>query len=398
VTPQTIDGPQAREDFLRDHAGELYAELTDGFRESVRVEDLVYRAAERVPGLVPTREVIAAERRLRLADKRGAEIDQGVFVSHVMADRRAGRHLVHAMMRPKREAEERLDAFRTTGQADLGVVHVSRRDGIGTVEFRNLRYLNAEDDVANAATETAVDLVLLDPDCTVGVLRGGVVDHPRHAGRRIFSSGLNLTHLYHGMIPFADFFMARELGLLNKMYRGHWFGGDFERDLEDTAEKPWIAAVESWAIGGGCQLLLIMDRVIAERRSYFNLPARKEGIIPGLSDGRLPRLLGERMARQAVMFERVFQPDSPDGALLCDRVVEDSAAMDSAIVEDATQLVSAGVVSAAANRKAIRIGLEPVDDFRRCMAVYAREQARCLFNRALVENLDRNWNAGRRRL
>jgi len=117
VTPRTIDAPQARQDYLRDHVGELYAELTDGFRESVRVEDLVYRAAERVPGLLPARETIAEERRLRLADKRGIEIDQGLFVSHVMADRRAGRHLIHAMMRPKREAEERLEAFRATGVA-----------------------------------------------------------------------------------------------------------------------------------------------------------------------------------------------------------------------------------------------------------------------------------------
>jgi (3,5-dihydroxyphenyl)acetyl-CoA 1,2-dioxygenase len=212
--------------------------------------DLVYRAAERMPGLVPTREEVAAEGRLRRADKRGAEIDQGLFFSYVLADRRAGRHLVHAMLRPKREALERLDEFRAF---DLGVVHVSREDGVGRVEFRNLRYLNAEDDAANAATETAVDLVLLDPGCTVGVLRGGGVDHPRHPGRRIFSSGLNLTHPYRGMIPFVDFFIARELGLLGKLYRGHWFGGDFEHDLEQTVEKPWIAAVEAWAIGGGCR-------------------------------------------------------------------------------------------------------------------------------------------------
>ncbi|HEY7200908.1 MAG TPA: enoyl-CoA hydratase/isomerase family protein [Candidatus Dormibacteraeota bacterium] len=393
-----IDDPTAREDFLRDHAGELYAELTDGFREPVRVEELVYRAAERVPGLVPAREEIAAEAGLRQADKRGAEIDQGRFFSHVLADPRAGRHLTHAMLCPKREALERLDEFRATGAVDLGVVHVSRRDGVGCVEFRNLRFLNAEDDAANKATETAVDLVLLDPDCVVGVLRGGVVHHRRHAGRRIFSSGLNLTHLYYGRIPFVDFFIARELGLLGKIQRGHWFGGDYERDLEDTVEKPWIAAVEAWAIGGGCQLLLIMDRVIAERGSYCNLPARREGIVPGVANGRLPRLIGERAARQAIMFERAFPVDGPDGALLCDRVVDDSAAMDAAIAEDAAQLVSAGVLSAAANRKAIRIGLEPIDAFRRYMAVYAREQARCLFSPALIQNLERNWNAAQRRL
>lgn len=394
----TLDSREAREAYLRRHADQVYEELTDGFREAVRVEELVYRAAEQVPGLVPSREAMAGERALRQAEKQGMEIDQGIFLSYVLAHQRSGRHLVHAMLRPRQEALERLEAFRSDGRADLGVVAVERRDGVGHVELRNLRYLNAEDDAATAALEIGVDLVLLDPDCQVGVLRGGVVDHPRHAGRRVFNSGLNLTHLYHGRISLVDFMIARELGLLGKIYRGHWLGSDFERDLEETVEKPWIAAVEAWAIGGGCQLLLVMDRVIAERGSYFNLPARKEGIIPGNANARLPRLLGDRLARQAIMFERAFPADSPEGLLLSDRLVEDSPAMDAAIAEDAAQLTSAGVVSAAANRKALRVGLEPIDAFRRYMAVYAREQALCLHSPALTDNLERNWDARQRRL
>ena len=394
----TLASREAREGFLRGHGEQLYEELTGGCREAVRVEELVFRAAERAPGLVPSREAMAAERGRRQAEKGDGEIDQGIFLSHVLASRRAGRHLVHAMLRPKPEALGRLDGFRASGRADLGVVVVERRDGVGHVELRNLRYLNAEDEPATVALETAVDLVLLDPDCRVGVLRGGAVDHPRHAGRRIFNSGLNLTHLYHGRISLVDFMVARELGLLGKIYRGHWLGDDFERDLEDTVEKPWIAAVEAWAIGGGCQLLLVMDRVIAERGSYFNLPARKEGIIPGSANARLPRLIGERAARQAIMFERAFPADGPEGAPLCDRVVEDAADMDAAIAEDAAQLTSSGVISAAANRKALRVGLEPIDTFRRYMAVYAREQALCLHSPALIDNLERNWDARRRRL
>src|SRR5205085_6472437 len=105
-----------------------------------------------------------------------------------------------------------------------------------------------------------------------------VVDHPRYAGRRVFNAGINLTHLYHGRISFVNFMMARELGLVAKLQRGLWLGDDWETELEETEEKPWIAAVESFAIGGGCQLLLVMDRVIAERGAYFSLPARKEGI------------------------------------------------------------------------------------------------------------------------
>jgi thioesterase DpgC len=392
----TFETAAGRAEFLRRHAGDVYAELTGDCREAVRVEELVFRAADRYPGLVPTREEIAAERALPQSRKGGAEVDQGLFLSHVLAGPRAGRHLVHAMLRPRSEALALLDEFRLSGRADLGLVVVERRGSAGHVELRNLRYLNAEDGPATAALETAVDLVLLDPACEVGVLRGGVVDHPRHAGRRVFNSGLNLTHLYHGQISFVDFMMARELGLVGKLYRGHWLHDDFESGLEDTLEKPWIAAVESWAIGGGCQILLVMDRVLAERGAYFNLPARKEGIVPGVSPRRLTKFVGDRLARQAIMFERAFDPASPEGRLLCDEVVEPGA-MDAAIELDAAQLVSAGVVSAAANRKAIRLGEETVDEFRQYLAMYAREQAACMYNPALIRNLEENWRAHERR-
>ncbi|HXM55619.1 MAG TPA: enoyl-CoA hydratase/isomerase family protein, partial [Candidatus Dormibacteraeota bacterium] len=180
TTSTTFESAAGRAEFLRRHADDVYAELTDGCREAVRVEELVFRAADRYPGLVPSREEIAAERGLPQSRKRGVEVDQGLLLSHVLARPRAGRHLVHAMLRPRPDALALLDEFRRSGRADLGVVVVERRGAAGHVELRNLRYLNAEDGPATAALETAVDLVLLDPACEVGVLRGGAVDHPRH--------------------------------------------------------------------------------------------------------------------------------------------------------------------------------------------------------------------------
>jgi thioesterase DpgC len=395
ITSARFDTPAARADLLRHHVDRVYADLTDDCRQAVRVEELVVRAAERFPGLVPSREEMAAERELPQASKRGLELDQGVFFAHVLANPRAGRHLLHAMLRPRPEAMSRLEDFRISGRADLGGAYLERRGTVGHLELRNLPFLNAEDEPATQALEIGVDLVLLDPEIEVGVLRGGVVDHPRHAGRRVFNSGLNLTHLYAGRITLVDFMLAREMGLLSKLYRGHWLGDEFEAGLEDTVEKPWIAAVEAWAIGGGCQILLVMDRVLAERGAYFNLPARKEGIIPGLANRRLARLVGGRLTRQGIMFERAFDPAGPVGRLLCDEVVEPEE-MDSAIARDAAQLTSSGVVSAAANRKAIRLGEETVDDFRQYLAVYAREQARCLHSPALIRNLEQFWNARQR--
>ena len=385
-----------REAFLRLHAEAAYDALTGDKRRFVRVEDLVYAAAELFPGLVPTRAQVQAERALLQKDKDGVEVDQGIFLSHVLARPRPGHHLVHAMLRPKPESLGRLEAFARTGQADLGSARVERRGACAQVEIRNTRFLNAEDDAATAALETAVDLALLDPAVEVCVLRGAPVDHPRYAGRRIFQAGINLTHLYQGKISFVEFFMVRELGFASKMYRG-LAGDDFAPgEPERTAEKPWIAAVEAFAIGGGCQLLLVMDRVLAEDGSYFNLPARKEGIIPGCANLRLPRVVGDRIARQGILFDRTFPAASPEGRMICDEVVPPGE-MDAAIEATVAQLTGSGVVSAAGNRKALRVGQEPIDTFRAYMATYAREQALCHYSPALIRNLEANWNAHQRR-
>jgi thioesterase DpgC len=223
-----------------------------------------------------------------------------------------------------------------------------------------------------------------------------VATHPKHAGRRIFGSGINLTALYSGQISLVDFMIERELGVVHKMYRGHPLGTVADGDFEERREKPWIAAVESFAIGGACQWLLVMDRVISRRDAYFNLPARKEGIVPGAANLRLPRLVGERPTRQAIFFDHAFSATGPEGHLICDELVDDEAQMDQAIVRGATELTNAGAISLVANRRLLRVAQEPVETFRRYMAGYAREQARCLYSPALIANLERNWDASRR--
>jgi len=383
-----------RDRYLREHVEEIYLELTEDLARPLRLEELVFAAAEAHPGLTPTREEIGAELERKLADKLGAETAQGQFAAHVLASQRIGAHLVHTMLRPTAEALERLDDFRATGVADLGWVHVERTGRAGTVELRNPRALNAEDDQTLHATEVAVDLVLLDPEIEVGVLRGGLLDHPRYAGRRIFGAGINLTRLYYGRIPYL-FFLVRDLGLVNKIYRGLSTAQHHPDEPEDTIEKLWVAAVDTYAIGGGCQLLHVVDHVIAERGARLYLPARKEGIIPGASPMRLPRAVGDRYARQAILSGLEFEAGVPPAQLLVDEVVE-SEDMDAAVEARIEALTSSGLVNAAANRRAIRIVQEPLDMFRRYMATYAREQAVCHLSPALVRNLEEHWNAAQR--
>ena len=391
----TLDA--ARERFLRAHVERLYDELTDGCARPLRAEALLESAAERIPGLVPTAAEVAAEREQRQADKVGVEIAQGLLLSHVLANPRTGAHLVWAMLRPTEEALARLDTFRRAGELDLGRAHVRRDGAAGVLELRNPRHLNAEDDSTVPPTELAVDLLLLDRDIEVAVFRGGVVDHPRYAGRRIFGSGINLTHLYHGRISLVGFFLVRDLGYVNKLYRGLSAPEHRPGEPEDTTEKPWIAAAETYAIGGACQLLHVIDHVLAERGCRMYLPARKEGIIPGASPLRLGRSVGDRLARQAILSGREFVAGTAEGALLSDEVV-DPEEMDAALARRVELLTSSGVVSAAANRRSLRVGEEPLDVFRTYMATYAREQAYCHHSPALIRNLEAYWDARNRQM
>jgi thioesterase DpgC len=392
------ESQRVKESFFRRHAAEIYDALTEGCTKPRRLADLLYAAAELYPQLLPTRAAIEAERGLqRQSAKRGHEIDQGLFTAHVLADERCGLHLIHAMLRPTPEAEQLLTAFRRDGFIDLGRARLERRDNIGHLTLTNPGYLNAEDDPAVKALETAIDLVLLDDQIEVGVLRGSVVQHAKYAGRRVFNSGINLTHFYYGQISFAEFILERDLGLVHKLYRGLWVSESYREQFEDYLEKPWLAAVEAFAIGGGCQLLCVMDRVIAEPGAYFSLPASKEGFIPGAANLRLPRLVGIHLARQAIFFEKTFPVDQPEGMLICDEVVPREAT-DEGIERNANGLVRAGLLSAVSNRKALRVAQEPLSDFRRYMATYARQQALCFYDPGLLANIEAHWKPQSRRM
>ncbi len=385
-----------RNAFAHTYVELIFSRITNGYRRFIRADDLVYEVSELCPGLCPTREEVEAESELALAEKDGVEIAQSDFLSHVFSNRLAGLYLIHSMLQPLPQSLELLEKFRRDGRLGLETAQVERSGPLGSVFYSNSRYLNAEDDTTVVPLEIATDLVLLDSRVEVGLLRGDFVDHPKYKGRRVFSAGLNLTHLYHGKISMM-FYLTRELGFVNKLYRG-LAGATFDPEgPEVTLEKPWIAALEAFAIGGGCQVLLVLDYVIAEEGSYFNLPARKEGIIPGVSPMRFSRFVGERTAQQGILFDSTFPVGAPEARGIVNEVIP-SAQMDEAIEKIVSKVTGAGLISAGANRKAIRIGQESRDQFRQYMALYCREQASCHFSPALIGNLERNWNAKNRRL
>ena len=391
------DARASRESFLAAHVEPIYDRLTEHGSTFRRLDDLVYAAAKIVPGLVPTREEVDAEAAHRQGDKDGVEIDQGLFLAHVLSRPRIGEHLCHAMLLPRPESAALIAEFASRGTVDLGAARLTRKGKAVHLETFNPRFLNAEDDTTLAQTEIAVDVATLDRTTEIAVIRGIAVDNEKYRGKRIFGAGINLTHLYLGKIPYL-WFLIRDLGYVHKLLRGVASPDSVPDDVKGRGtEKLWIAALDTFAIGGHCQSILCMDYVLAASDAFLTLPARKEGIIPGFSNLRLPRFVGDRMARQAILYERRLECDSPEGRLICDEIAP-VAEMDAAVDRVVDGLTSAGAVSAIGNRRAIRVGQESLDLFRRYASVYAREQAYCHFSPALIANLERNWDAKNRKI
>ena len=384
-----------RQKFLGAYVETIYRRLTDNLAKFVRVEHLVRDAALVLPGLVPNDTVLARENTFQQQHKDGFEIDQGLLLSSVLGHAACGMHLCHAMLLPRPEAFERARYFAERGKLEFEGATLERHGKAAVVTMRHPRFLNSEDESTVDGLETAIDVATLDPAADVAVLRGDTVEHAKYRGRRLFSAGINLTHLYHGKISYV-WYIKRDMGLVNKLFRGVARAAASPDELVGgTIEKPWVGVVDGFAIGGGCQLLLVLDYVLAASDAYLTLPARKEGIIPGAANLRLWRFTGDRIARQAILYGRRLDCDTPEGRLICDEIAP-PASIDSALEMVIDGFTSSGVVSAAGNRRAIRVSEEPLDTFRRYMAVYAREQAYCHFSTALIANLERHWNAQNR--
>lgn len=374
----------ARSRFLDVHVEAVYDQLTDGRTRGLRLDELVDAAAVACPGLVPTPDRIAEERTRPQADKEGHEIDQGILLRAVLRSPVAGPHLLDVMLRPTARATRLLPEFQRTGVLETESVHLERRDGVARLTLCRGDRLNAEDERQVDDMETAVDLALLDPGVRVGLVRGGEMTHPRYRGKRIFSAGIDLKSLSSGGISLVGFLLRRELGYLRKIAHGLDLG-DAATWHTRRADKPWLAAVDGFAIGGGMQLLLLFDHVVAASDAYLSLPAAKEGIVPGAANFRLGRFTGPRLARQIILGGRRVRAAEPEARLLIDEVVEPEE-MDAAVERGLERLDGEAVL---ANRRMLNLADEPEGGFRVYMAEFALQQALRIYGEDVIGKVGR---------
>ena len=117
-------------------------------------------------------------------------------------------------------------------------------------------------------------------------------------------------------------------------YMDAYLGGYISRNWEQVrpVRKPVIAAVAGFALGGGCELAMMCDFIIAADSAKFGQPEIKLGIIPGAGGTqRLPRAVGKSKAMDLVLTARMMDAAEAERAGLVSRVVPADKLLDEAL-------------------------------------------------------------------
>lgn len=126
----------------------------------------------------------------------------------------------------------------------------------------------------------------------------------------------------------------------------------------EALPQPTIAAVNGYAFGGGFELALCCDFVVASDRARFGLPEVKLGLLPGGGGTqRLARAIGIRATKELVMTDRVLRPDEADRRGLLTRLVAEDGLMDSAL-ELAADLASRAPLAVREAKRLIDDGVQ----------------------------------------
>lgn len=184
-------------------------------------------------------------------------------------------------------------------------LEVQRQDGILIMRLNRPQARNAVNLETAQALAAALDTLDADPQLRLGILTG--------AGGN-FCSGMDLkAFAATGQRPYVG-------------DRG--FGGLCER----PPEKPLIAAVEGYALAGGCELVLACDLVVAARDARFGVPEVKRGLVPG-SGGmlRLPARIPYHVAMEAVLTGDFLSAERLHQLGLVNRLAEPGGALDTAL-------------------------------------------------------------------
>ena len=138
------------------------------------------------------------------------------------------------------------------------------------------------------------------------------------------------------------------------------YGGDFCADWDCLAHtrKPVVAAVAGFALGGGCELAMQCDLIVAADTAKFGQPEIKLGVIPGIGGTqRLTRAVGKAKAMDLVLTGRMMDAAEAERSGLVARVVPAASLMDEAM-KAAETIAGLSLPSLMAAKEAINVSQE----------------------------------------
>jgi enoyl-CoA hydratase len=140
------------------------------------------------------------------------------------------------------------------------------------------------------------------------------------------------------------------------VYFNDFIGANWETVLE--IQKPVIAAVSGFALGGGCELAMMCDLIIAADTAKFGQPEIKLGIIPGVGGSqRLTRAIGKSKAMELCLTGRMMDAIEAERAGLVARIVPAADLIEDAL-KTANQIASLGRTSVLMAKEAINRAFE----------------------------------------
>jgi len=181
--------------------------------------------------------------------------------------------------------------------ASYQTILVEKKNGVGYITLNRPQQLNALNAQVQFDVVAALESFDQDKEVRAIILTG--------SGKKAFAAGADITEM--STKTFSD--MHKE-----KMY-AHW-------DRIMGIRKPIIAAVNGFALGGGCELAMCCDIIIAADSAKFGQPEITLGTIPGLGGSqRLVRAIGKSKAMEWVLTGEFYSAEQAEKAGLVSRVV-----------------------------------------------------------------------------
>lgn len=183
---------------------------------------------------------------------------------------------------------------------------ITRTDGVVLIEIDRPKQMNALNAQMGAELIAALEPLDNDPEVGCFVLTGN---------EGAFAAGADIKEM-----------QLRTYGeMLAEDYPAIWerFG---------ALRTPKIAAVNGYALGGGCELAMMCDFIIAGEGAHFGQPEIKLGIIPGIGGSqRLTRLVGRAKAMDMILTGRMMGAAEAEASGLVARVVADDKVVETAL-------------------------------------------------------------------